>query len=369
MINAKKILKYSKVGYGKLKNNLKIPLFLKTGFFLPKPEKAYYLITNKCNFQCKMCPQWIYGKDENPKDYISGERMREIIGEMKKIGIKEFGISGGEPLLFQKKLFFLLEYANKQGIYTNFTTNGFFLTEEILEKYNAIGGGHISLSIDGIEKTHDYLRSCEGAFKSVKKILELFKKGKYKNIVLKVNLVLSNDNIKDVEEVISLAINSKAVIFIQPYTPYDYGNQNVDEKEKKFPLWLQKSNHEIFRKMLDRVLELKNKYPNIILNDERHLNDFYPYFTSSDFYSPCYASFGHITITPYGKIGFCKFGSDLFDLNKNSLGDYIKGEKRKEIIAKSLKCRDSCLIGCMYRPCLKDFFINGPRQFLKLISN
>lgn len=366
-MNIIKIKKYSKIAYHKVLNNIQTFIYLKTGRFMPRPLKFYYLMTNKCNYRCKMCPQWIEGQSEQVVDYIQVERVKELIDEMKVLKISEFGISGGEPLLFKKELFELLEYANLKNIYTHFVSNGRLLDEAVLEKYNKIGGGHISLSIDAASTKHDELRGSEGAFAEIKRVLDIYDNKKYPNLVLKINTVLSNDNLDEIIEVVELAIKKNSVIFIQPYDTYSYGLRDVKEKENKFPLWVKEENQAKLEAVVKELLELKAKHPGILLNDKNHIKAFFDYFTDSGFYTKCYAALDQITINPLGQVILCKYGS-FGDLRKHSLKEFINSKRRKEVVADSLLCREGCLLGCMFRPRFYDLIKDGSKQFLKLIK-
>src|SRR3990167_6534842 len=108
MFNKLKTIKYGKIALGKLTSGLAGIIYLRTGFFMPKPTKLYYLVTNKCNFRCQMCPQWERGQSENLNDYIDEDKIMSIIREMAKLKINEFGISGGEPLIYNEKVLRLL---------------------------------------------------------------------------------------------------------------------------------------------------------------------------------------------------------------------------------------------------------------------
>jgi MoaA/NifB/PqqE/SkfB family radical SAM enzyme len=366
-MNVLKIKKYIKLGIGKVRNNFSVFIFEKTGKFIPKPTKVYYMISNKCNFKCKMCPQWEQGKKENQKEYISENRIKEIINEMKKNNIKEFGISGGEPMIYKKKALSLLKYANKKGIYTHFATNGSLLTKEILDEYDKTGGGHISLSLDAIGDKHDALRGFKGSYENVIKVIELFKKNSFKNINLKINITLNNENISQIMPVLEKAKSSGALVFIQPYDTYDYGNKDIDRKIKKYPLWVKKENYKKLENLVDDLVMFKKNNSEILLNDEKHIKSFFDYFAKSDFYIKCYAPMDQITIDPFGNIILCKFGK-IFDLKINTLKDYIKSEKRKKIIKAGLECKEGCLLGCMFKPGFFSLMKNGARQFLKLIK-
>ncbi|MFA6306378.1 MAG: radical SAM protein [Patescibacteria group bacterium] len=367
MFNKHKTIKYGKIALAKLKNIFVGNIYLRTGLFMPRPTKLYYLMSNKCNFRCQMCPQWKIGEGENISGYISENRIKEIIKEMAKLKIFEFGISGGEPLIFKDKLLRLLKYANEQGLYTHFATNGSLLTEEFLEKYDNFGGGHISLSLDAGEILHDSLRGFPGAYKNAMAVMKISSGNKYKNINLKINITLTNENLDEISPLLMKAKEIGAMVFIQPYDAYDYGNKNIDYKENNYPLWVKKENYFKLKKLISKLLEFKRKNPEILLNDEKHLKVFYSYFTDSNYSAKCYAAIDQVTIDPFGNVILCKFGK-IVNLRDTSLKDYIYSKKRKDIVKASLQCGEGCLLGCMFKPSLIDLIRHGSKQFFKLIK-
>jgi MoaA/NifB/PqqE/SkfB family radical SAM enzyme len=369
MFSFNKFKKYFRIAWKKIGNQLRTELFLRTGYFLPVPQKVYYTVSDKCNFQCQMCVQWARGKAESLASHVSEARMKELIDEMAAAGVSEFGISGGEPMIFREKVFSLLEYANQQGLYTHFVTNGSLLTKELMDKYESIGGGHISLSVDAIGNKHDELRGVPGAFAGVEKVLHNFREGNYQNINLKINSVLSDKNLDEVVAVAKLAIENKALFFLQPYEIYDFGHQYTpEEREANFSLWVKKANYPKLKNVLAEFIALKEKYPAAILNEKKHLEDMYDYFTAYIGKRKCYAGLDNLSINQEGKVTFCKFG-ELADLKTMSLKDFLKSDKRRNIVKASLACQHGCLIGCMYRPGLKEMLINGPKQFWRLIKS
>jgi len=367
MLNKVKTIKYTKVAIRKITSSLASLFYSRTGLFMPKPTKLYYLITNKCNFRCQMCPQWQTGQAENPDDYIDEDRIMSIIREMAKLKIKEFGISGGEPLIYQDKALRLLKYANSQGLYSHLTTNGSLLSEEFLREYDNCGGGHISLSVDAIGSKHDELRGYGGAAAGVGKVIDIFKKNNFANLVLKINITLTNANLDEVMKILALAKEVGAVAFIQPLDIYDYQGRKINQWLERSPLWLRPENYNRLKRLIDELIDFKNHHPDVLLNSAAHLKSFYDYFTKDDFQTVCLAPLDQITLNPFGQVILCKFGR-IADLKAIGLKDYVYGQARKNIAQAALKCRQGCLLGCMYKSSLLDLIKSGPKQFLKLIK-
>ncbi|MBT3539001.1 radical SAM protein [Candidatus Parcubacteria bacterium] len=368
-MNVKRFKKYSVLALKKIINHIRTEIFLRTGKWMPRPMKIYYLLTNKCNYKCIMCPQWECGIKENPKDYIGEDEMKRIIDEASRMGIYEFGVSGGETLIYHKKMFNLLEYANKKGLYTHFVTNGALLSKDYIQKYNDMGGGHISLSIDAIGDKHDELRGMPGAYGAIENVLKIFKENSFPNILLKINTVLSGGNFDYIIDVLKLAIENNSVIFVQPYDVYDYDKKlDSDEKEEKFSLWVKKEQQEKLKQVIDKMIELKKKHPQIILNEEKHIRAMYGYFVKCKVDQTCFAGMDNVSIMPNGKVSFCKYG-EYSDLKEQSLKEFLNSKKRKEVVRDSLKCKHGCLLSCMFRPSLGEMLTSGPKQFLKLVKS
>lgn len=367
MININKTKKYLKIAQKKLTHQFSTFLYYKFGVLNPVPLKVYYTVSNTCNFKCIMCPHWRMPQDDQGL-YISDERMFGLIDEMAQLGIGEFGVSGGEPLIFRERIFKFLEYANRKGLYTHFVTNGSLLTVDDVRRYDSIGGGHISLSIDGIGEKHDYLRGFPGAFSKIEKALEIFKNEQFKNVNLKINTVLSNENIDQVLKIIDLTIEAGAMIFIQPYDIYDFsGKYDLAARQEKFPLWIKKESLEKLKNVINRIVELKKQHPQIILNDLKHLSAMLSYFQGKNDLKNCYAIADHLIINPLGEVAYCKYGK-VFDLKTGGIKEFLQSNIRKNILKDSYNCKTGCLLGCQFRPSFYELFINAPKQFLKLIK-
>lgn len=88
-------------------------------------------------------------------DELNTSEALEVCDQLKDLGLKVITLSGGEPttrsdwLLLQKRLV-------DNGIITSIITNGWLIDENFI--HNAITSGirSVCLSIDGLEKTHEF---------------------------------------------------------------------------------------------------------------------------------------------------------------------------------------------------------------------
>lgn len=359
--------KLLKIFINKLKNKITRFVSLKLGKNYTKPENIYFLMTNKCNFQCAMCPQWQQGQKEDIQDYLDLKQIRKIITQAADWGIKNFGVSGGEPLLFKDKLMAILEFANQKGLHTHFVTNGWLLDKNVIKQYNEIGGGHISLSIDAASDKHDQLRGKQGAFDHVRQALNAFKEVKPENILLKINLVISDQNLDEVLDVVNLSQANNASIFIQPYDPYNWHNRKTlswQEYHQNYPMWVSQQKFAKLEQVIKQLLKIKKKYPSLILNSDQHLDAILGYYSLKTGKEKCLIGYQNMVINPDGKISVCKFGT-VGDLNKQSLQQIWQSEQYEKVRQAALNCDFNCMLGCMYDPGILDWLKSGLDYIIK----
>ena len=58
------------------------------------PVYAHFGVTHRCNLTCKMCGIWRYG---NAKEELSIPEVERVAARMKKLGVAQVSIGGGEP--------------------------------------------------------------------------------------------------------------------------------------------------------------------------------------------------------------------------------------------------------------------------------
>ena len=94
-------------------------------------RKDYYfsvIVTFDCNLQCKNCINCspLVGQKNLNFPEIDYEKTCETIKYFKNLGFKTVNISGGEPLLYPK-IFDLIRFCKRLGLYTTVNTNGLLI--------------------------------------------------------------------------------------------------------------------------------------------------------------------------------------------------------------------------------------------------
>lgn len=125
--------------------------------------------TQDCNFRCWYC------YEKHPKGYMEQDmvdRVKRLVGKiavkdnMKRLTLAWFG---GEPLLYFEQVVYPLSIYAKQCAtkydlkFTNsMTTNGFLLTEDIIDKCIEIKLYDLQVTLDGDREAHDKIRHQRG---------------------------------------------------------------------------------------------------------------------------------------------------------------------------------------------------------------
>ncbi len=160
----------------------------------------FWECTLSCNAKCKHCGSSAEGR-AYPGELTTGEiknAFKQIANDYDAHKIL-INVTGGEPLV-RKDLCEVMEYASKDlGFMWGMTSNGILLNDENIAKLKKANMATISISIDGLEKTHDEFRGVPGSYK---KIIENIKKLQQANFVnhIQVTTVVHKKNIDELEE-------------------------------------------------------------------------------------------------------------------------------------------------------------------------
>lgn len=198
----------------------------------------FWECTLTCNAKCKHC-----GSSAEKRKYEGELSTEEIKTAFKQIANDMdaskilINVTGGEPLT-REDLCDVMEYAtNELGFHWGMTTNGILLNDTNIEKLKKANMETISISIDGLEETHNKFRGVPGSYKT---IIENIKRLKQANFVkhIQVTTVFHKDNINELEELynvmLGLNLNSWRLVSMDPIGRANENNELLlDGKEIK----------------------------------------------------------------------------------------------------------------------------------------
>ncbi|MEW6557424.1 MAG: radical SAM protein [Elusimicrobiota bacterium] len=308
---------------------------------LPKPYNIYFLITSRCNADCKFCS---FARSAPERyDEATDEEIKNMLLSFKNyIGCFHINITGGEPLMRKSCLLQIAQFAKENDIILGVTTNGFLIDDKFCEeimKNNLFF--NINVSIDFVGDEHCKNRGINISFEQFKAKLVMLSNYKIKYAAttkLIVKPIIKADNLDHLVKLVEFTKDIKFDhINFQPifeWTEYS--------KTLKKDIAISK-----LKEVLHSLIEYKLKYPDLILNESRHFEMFLPYFTGSikQDRNICDVGFKNVFIYPDLDITFScfeKFGN----LREQSIDILWKSKEANKIREKVKKCQKVCLATC-----------------------
>lgn len=310
---------------------------------LPRlPLKGSLDLTYRCNNNCRHC--WLRIPEESPekKGELTLNEIKEIVDEARKMGCREWFISGGEPMLrpdFEE----IFDYITAKSISYTLNTNGTLITPRIARLLKRKGSKMIVL-YGAAAEVHDHITRNPGSFEAALKGMTYLRKAKAEFIV---QLIPMRDNFHQFQDMIRLAESLSPLWRIG--TTWLYLSACGDPKR----------NREIRRQRLDpeEVIKLDLPDPDSEeLMDDKGLHYLIP-GKDDRLFAPCLAVRREFHVDPFGWMSFCGFIKDpslRYDLRKGSfkecweeylpsLANKVRGGKNYLNNCGSCKLRSDCL--------------------------
>lgn len=302
-------------------------------------------LSENCNLKCLHCYQ------ENHKPIqLSYEQLEKIYKQyknlLKKLKMKgHINITGGEPLC-NPHLFKILDLIKKDEKLISFSilTNGTLITENIAKKIKSYNPYYVQVSLEGGQKTNDYI-SGKGTYKKIAKGIKNLKKY---NIFTSISFTATTLNYKEFPKVVSYAKKYKVDnVWSDRYIPLG------DSEDKNLSLNVSQT-QEYLSIMAKERLKLKRKqYNKTTISMYRALQ----FQKTNDFAYGCTAGDTLLTVMENGDLVPCrrmpivvgnllkddmyklyKTNSILKELRKNTIPDDCNDCEHAQMCHGGLKC-------------------------------
>ena len=218
--------------------------------FTKIPHSVRLLLTNKCNLNCSFCLR--DASNDNLQDELSTSEWLNFFDRLKELKVFNISLSGGEIFL-RDDFFVLLEKLRKNRMHRiSLLTNGTLISKETVDQLTRLKMKFLTISLDGLEETHDKIRGKKSFQKTMKGIRHLINQGIYPNI----SFTPIKDNYREIgpfiDYMVSLGITSIQINTLSP----DGRCQRIYEG-----LVLEYPNQ--VKEVLDVIKEKRKKFPNI----------------------------------------------------------------------------------------------------------
>ena len=137
----------------------------------PHPRYVVWELTLKCDLACRHCGSRAGLALEAE---LGLEEARAIARQLGELGTYEVTFIGGEAYLHPDWEGIIRAVAD-EGIRCTITTGARALDEAMVAKAKAAGVRAVSISVDGLERTHDRLRAVPGSHRACMRGLEAVK--------------------------------------------------------------------------------------------------------------------------------------------------------------------------------------------------
>lgn len=144
----------------------------------------------KCNMHCQHCSNLSFAKKERE---MTLEDLKDVARQADELGLAQFNISGGEPLVFDN-LDEIIMALNPEKFHIAISTNGLLLTPEKAKHLKEIGVDKIRISLDSFDEekyNENRNQKVSGAYN---KAIEALYVAKDAGFQTGINTVISHQN-------------------------------------------------------------------------------------------------------------------------------------------------------------------------------
>ena len=168
---------------------------------LPRiPLEGEIDLTHRCNFDCRHC--WLRIPPGSPerKNELTTDEIIDIVDEARKMGCRQWSISGGEPML-RPDFADIFDYITSKSLTYSINTNGSLITPEIAQSMKRKGSKMVSL-YGATADVHDHITRRPGSFEATMRGFAYLKEAE---AGFTVQLVPMRDNYHQYQDMIQLA--------------------------------------------------------------------------------------------------------------------------------------------------------------------
>ena len=188
------------------------------GFF---PAYVVWELTLKCDHACLHCGSRAI--TARP-DELDSDQAKFVARELIDMGTTDVVLIGGEAYLHDGFLD-IIEVLHQGGVRVALTTGGRGVTPELCKEMKSRGLYQASVSVDGLEETHDRMRNQKGSFAGTQRALAALKDA---GIVTMANTNFNRSNRHDLEALFELLAPQIKTWQIQITTPLGRAADRTD---------------------------------------------------------------------------------------------------------------------------------------------
>ncbi|MGB8450861.1 MAG: radical SAM protein [Anaerocolumna sp.] len=170
-------------------------------------------LTTLCNFTCSYCRG-----NPGERKMIPYKEVVGIIDNFSEFGVKSIRLDGGEPFLYGKDIFNIMEYAGEKGMEVGIFTNASLINEDMAKKLSQLPHVVLYVTLHILNKEHE----LEATLKGLKEI------AKY-NIPAELIIIVSKKSMQKLLVSIKKVPDYNYKVIFRPIIPIGKAFDNMDE--------------------------------------------------------------------------------------------------------------------------------------------
>ncbi len=298
-----------------------------------KPHHAQWLVTRKCNYRCAGCNVW---KEQDERE-LSTEDIKKGLDILKKLGIVELVLSGGDPLL-RDDIDEIIDYASKLFVTTVYD-NGSMAAQKIDCLRNV---DFVAISIDSLDEAkNDAIKAVPGAWKKAMATVETLHN---QGVQVSVTPTISQKNLYEITDITNYFTKKGIPVW---YCLYSF-DTSCDEKQL---FRIGKQNDEFMItdkqgmvKLCDSLIEMKKKNKKILMTNKL-LKTLKSLYEEDKRTWKCQALNNFLVVDHLGRIAGChshNFAGSIFDLPKE--WDSVEFKNLRSVYRECTRCSYLCYV-------------------------
>lgn len=311
-------------------------------------------ITDECDQRCKHC--YIFAEGHPKLEVMTWPQMVEVVSKCEDF-CRNFGrlpyfyITGGDPIL-HPDFWKLMELLKGKDIPFTLMGNPFHLTDEVCLRLKAYGCDKYQMSLDGLEKTHDWFRK-PGSFKTTLEKIGCINRAGITSVIM---TTVSSVNYEELPSLVDVVVEAGVDVYaFARYVPTS-GEKSTGIKPLDYRAFLGRMDAKFkhYEKLRADNPSLYRTY----FNRKDHLWTLYQYETG-EFSVPAEAKDGmvyggcncgncHLTILPKGEVFTCRrvASSQVGNIFEDDIKDLWTGRIEEfRDFSRFVKCSKCKLLG------------------------
>lgn len=303
---------------------------LKRSLAFNKPHHVQWMLTRRCNYRCRSCDVW---REQKPMNELSTEEVKAGLDVLRRLGVMEIVLSGGNPLL-REDIGEIVDYASRHFITTVYDNGSQAVRNiEALRKAD-----FVAISLDTLdEKKYDYLKGVHGAWKSALNAVQTLHE---QGITVGVSPTISQLNMHEILDFTD-HFTAKGVPVLYCLYQHDTLTRplfQIGEKNKELEI----VDNEAFAQICDALMEKKSECHGILIT-RKMLEALKELYLNGKRSWECKALESFFMIDPLGRVAGCHLQepvATVFDLPK--VWNSQKLENLRQKYRECSKCSYMC---------------------------